>query len=96
MMEIVHTRRKDNMRAQIKCNDESTDKIRELSKATRLPANRIGNILVTYALAHVRLIPSNVASYDLQFWDGTSGQSRENTLRLFPQLGNLTSGLERS
>ena len=82
------------MRAQIKCNDESTAKIRELCKATRLPANRIGNMLVAYALEHVRLKPSNVAAYDIQFWNGKSSLSRENTLQLFPQLENLTSGLD--
>lgn len=93
MMEIVHTRRKDNMRVQIKCNDASTDKMRELCKATRLPANRIGNILVAYALEHVRLRPSNIETFDIQFWDGTSRPNQENTLKLFPQLTNLTSGL---
>lgn len=93
MMEIVNTRRKDNMRVQIKCNDASTDKMRELCKATRLPANRIGNILVEFALKHVRLKPTTITTYDIQFWTGTTAPSHANALQFFPQLADLTSGL---
>ena len=79
------------LNVQIKCSGASTDKIRELSRATQLSANRIGNILVEFALKHVRL--TTITTYDIQFWTGTTAPSRANALQFFPQLADLTSGL---
>lgn len=81
------------LNVQIKCSGASTDKIRELSRATQLSANRIGNILVEFALKHVRLKPTTITTYDIQFWTGTTAPSRANALQFFPQLADLTSGL---
>lgn len=71
----------------------NTERIDPISYATRYPASKIVNMLLTYALDHVRLVPTTATVCDIRFLSGSSTPSHQNTLDILPQLNDKYSGL---
>lgn len=77
----------------VKCSNNNQAEMEKVCKATRLNPSRVGNILIEYALKHVRLVPAASTVMEINFWNCTVIPSRDNTLQLFPQLMDRMSGL---
>lgn len=78
----------------VKSNAGNTEKMRRLIEETNLNPNRVGNILIEYALRYARptrrtaLIEMGGISFC------TESPTKENVYQILPQLSNLTSGLK--
>jgi hypothetical protein len=77
----------------VKISAANAAKIRPLCDATRYHPARLVNLLVDYALQHVRLTPTADAVYDIRLWSGSTAPSTHNTMQLLPQLADIHSGL---
>ncbi len=78
----------------VKISAANAAKIRPLCEATRYHPARLVNMLIGYALEHVRLTPTADAVYDIRLWSGSAAPSTHNTMQLLPQLADPYSGIK--
>lgn len=72
---------------------DNADRLRPICEATRYHPARLVNMLLEYALGHVRLTPTTATVYDIRFFSGSGGPSMANTMHIFPQLADPFSGM---
>lgn len=77
----------------MRINRENTPHLLRLSEATRHHPAKVANMLIEYALKHVRLKPTTATVYDISFFQHTVAPSRQNTMNIFPQMADIYSGL---
>lgn len=77
----------------IKISAANTAKLKPICDATRYHPARLANMLIEYALQHVKLSPTADTVYDIRFWAGSTVPSTHNTMQIFPQLADKASGL---
>ena len=78
----------------VKISAANAARLRPLCDKTRYHPARLTNLLLEYALNHVRLTPTADAVYDIKLWSGSTAPSTHNAMQLLPQLADRFSGLK--
>lgn len=74
----------------------NAERLRPICDATRYHPARVVNMLLEYALEHVRLAPATATVYDIRFKTDSYVPSRFNALDIFPQLADTCSGIRKA
>lgn len=77
----------------IRISAANTKRLAPICAATRHTPAMLANMMIDFALQHIRLTPTAATVYDVGFWAGTSGASVHNARQRFPQLIDRFSGL---